>query len=73
MQIVIDSTAWQRSQTKEFAKHIRDRYGKAWDYFVPEIKEAVVAQQVMVIVLGQDLPDVGNLYADVCKEMGLEL
>lgn len=69
--------AWNRDQEKFFAKQVRDRIGDAWDWLVPEVREALVAEHVLMVVLGlvrQDIhvEDVRVLLVGVRRELGME-
>jgi hypothetical protein len=46
--------AWSDSQAKSFAKRIAERYKPAWFVLTNDIREAVVSEHVMLVVLAQD-------------------
>ena len=68
--------SWDKRQFKAFAKDIKDAYpGKAWGLLVDEMREAVLCERVLRIVLGQDkeaikVEDIQTLYQGVREEMG---
>jgi len=69
--------AWSKDQEKFFAKQVRARIGDAWDWLVPEVREALVAEHVLMVVLGlvrQDIQveDVRVLLVGVRRELGME-
>jgi len=45
--------AWSDSQAKSFAKRIAERYKPAWFVLTNDIREAVVSEYVLLIVLAQ--------------------
>lgn len=63
---------WDKGQAKSYAKRIADKYRAAWFVLAPEIREAVVSEFVLSIVLGQvaeqvGVEDVRSLRTEVCK------
>lgn len=47
-------SGWSDGQVRTFAKRIADKYRAAWFVLAPEIREAVVSEFVLLIVLGQE-------------------
>lgn len=70
-------SGWNRAQYKAFAKDLKAAYpGKAWSLLVDELREAVLCERVLRIVLGQEraavvVEDVQALYNGIRTEMGL--
>jgi hypothetical protein len=52
-------SGWSDGQARSFAKRIADKYRPAWFVLAPEIREAVVSEFVLLIVLGQDKVAIG--------------
>jgi hypothetical protein len=69
-------SGWGRGQFKMFAKDIKQAYpGKAWSLIVDELREAVLCEKVLSVVLGQDresvvIDDIQALYNGIKEEMG---
>jgi len=45
---------WTDSQARGFAKRIADRYQAAWFVLTNDLREAVVSEFVLLVVLGQE-------------------
>ena len=58
-----EKMAWNRNQARMAAKQARSLAGSGWDLLGNDLREALVAREVMSIVIGQDAPSV--LVADV--------
>ncbi len=46
-------TPWDKRQVRQFVKNTRERFGKGWDYLVPEIQIAVVRSEALSILQSQ--------------------
>lgn len=67
-------SGWDDAQARLFAKQIADRYKAAWFVLATDIREAVVSQHVLMIVLGQsreavDVEDVRAMREAVCRHL----
>lgn len=69
-------SGWGKGQFKMFAKDIKEAYpGKAWSLVAEELREAVLCEKVLGVVLGQDresvvIDDIQALYNGIKEEMG---
>lgn len=64
---------WNRAQVKLFAKAIRSNIGEGWRFLTPEIREAVIAQKALGVVMQQAaesvrVEDVSALYVALLQE-----
>jgi hypothetical protein len=69
-------TGWSREQARIFAKRAMFRAGNGWMLLGPELREALVAREVLSIVMGQHLPtvevsDIIALHNDAMRAAGL--
>lgn len=67
-------SGWSDGQVRMFAKRIADKYRAAWFVLAPEIREAVVSEFVLLIVLGQDkvavsVDEVRALRIGICQRL----
>lgn len=67
-------SGWDDGQARSFAKQIAERYQAAWFVLARDIREAVVSQHVLMIVLGQsrdsvNVDDVRALRQAVCRHL----
>lgn len=74
---VNQATGWEAMQVCTIVKQIRKELGKAWDYMVPEVREAMIDQKVLGTVVTA-LPfcritaqDISKLRQDCYIEAGL--
>lgn len=70
-------SGWTGEQVTKFASELRKRVGVAWNWMVPDIRRALVAEHALGIVLLQDkkqvdVADVQSLYSRMLEKMGLE-
>lgn len=75
------SGGWNRDQVKDFARRVRERTGSlrpdgAWTW-LPYVREALVAECVLDIVLGQErreveVEEVRKLLLALRRELGLD-
>jgi hypothetical protein len=47
-------SGWSDDQAKSFAKRIAERYKAAWFVLTNDLREALVSQFVLLVVLGQE-------------------
>lgn len=45
---------WSAAQAKLFHRRVRQRVGGAWEWLVPDVRRALIAEEVLSVVLGQD-------------------
>lgn len=68
---------WPLANVKDFVKRAKDRVGEpGWRYLSHDMREALIAQQALNIVIGNarhDIPGaaVQQLYADMRQAAGL--
>ena len=65
-------SGWTDIQARSFAKRISERYQAAWFVLTNDLREAVVSEYVLCVVLGQDktavnVEDVRALRQAVCR------
>ena len=46
--------AWTVRQCREFARQLRSSIGDGWRWLTADVREALIAQKVLLIALGQD-------------------
>jgi len=57
-------SGWSDGQVRTFAKQIAGKYQPAWFLLAPELREAIVSQFVLLIVLAQE--KIAIEVAEVC-------
>jgi hypothetical protein len=67
-------SGWSDGQAKGFAKRIAARYQAAWFVLTNDLREAVVSEFVLLVVLGQEkvavnVEDVRELRQAVCRHL----
>jgi len=67
-------SGWADSQARSFAKRIAERYQAAWFVLTNDLREAVVSEYVLLVVLGQDKPaveieSVRELRGAICRHL----
>ena len=70
-------TGWSKAQAREFAKRAMKRAGDGWMLLGPELREALVCQEVLLVVAGQHMEtvrvaDVETLLQDAMSAAGLQ-
>lgn len=45
---------WSAGQAKMFHRRVRARVGEAWEWLVPDVRRALLAEEVLSVVIGQD-------------------
>lgn len=66
--------SWDNGQARSFAKRIAERYGAAWFVLTMDIREAVVSEFVLSIVLAQvktdvKVEDISALRNAICQQL----
>lgn len=68
-------SGWDKDQIKLFAKTIRKDLGQAWDFMVPQVREAMVDSFILRIIFSQrgDVPvnDVKTLRHNLLVQLDL--
>lgn len=49
----MNNAPWDKNQIKSFVKQVRNRLGLAWDFMVPEVREAMIKAQALSIIRAQ--------------------
>lgn len=67
-------SGWDKSQVRFFAKQIAEKYQPAWFVLAMDVREAIVSDFVLNIVLGQikeavNIEDVRALRIAICKRL----
>jgi len=67
---------WNKGQVKLFVREMRKHLGVAWDFMVPEVREAFVAQEAFKVVranhkVAVDVADMDALLFAMRVEAGL--
>ena len=70
-------TGWTDRQVKEFSRGLRKAVGDGWRWLTGGVRQALVAERVLQIVLGQhravvEIADVESLYRRMLVACGCE-
>jgi len=69
---------WSDGQVRLFVKDVRKRVGDGWNWLVPDIRRALIAEKALSILCGQDracIPTdaLTELLTRMLAEAGLEI